>query len=83
MLAAVERGDAKELAKLMRHDPGFNVNMLVDGDGWTLLHYACGEDQRSAVIPLLLAHPDIDVNLKDSYGYTPFYCLLWTPLLCP
>jgi len=25
------------------------------------------------VIPLLLAHPGIDVNVKTKYGYTPFY----------
>jgi len=26
------------------------------------------------LIPLLLAHPDIDVNLKDRYECTPFLC---------
>jgi len=30
-------------------------------------------DSGSPLIPLLLAHPDIDVNLKDEDGYTPFY----------
>jgi len=40
--------------------------------GSTLLHYACEGNSRSAVIPLLLAHPDIDVNVKDRSGYTPF-----------
>jgi len=64
MLAAVKKGDAKRLAELMRQDPGFKVNML-DGNGLTLLHYACLDSDRSAVIPLLLAHPDIDVNVKD------------------
>ena len=73
MLAAVFNGDAKGLAELMRQDPGFDVNMGLDGDGWTLLHFACNSDSRSAVIPLLLAHPDIDVNLKTKYGSTPFY----------
>ena len=57
----------------MRQDPGFDVNMAVDGEGSTLLHFACEGDSRSAVIPLLLAHPDIDVNVKDSTGWTPFY----------
>jgi len=74
MLAAATKGDAEELAELMRQDPGFNVNMELDGDGYTLLHYACmGSDSRSPVIPLLLAHPDIDVNVKDDYGQTPFF----------
>jgi len=74
MLAAVQNGDARELAKLMRQDPCFNVNMRLDGDKFSLLHHACDEDGRSAVIPLLLAHPDIDVNRKNKYGSTPFYC---------
>jgi len=82
MLAAVWNGDAKKLAELMKQDPGFNVNKQ-DGEGHTLLHDACNGDWRSAVISLLLAHPDIDVNFKSSGGTTPFYfCLLWTPLLC-
>ena len=72
MLAAVLSGDAKMLAELMRQDAGVNVNQQ-DEDGWTLLHRACSEDRRSAVIPLLLAHPDIDVNVKDKNGNTPFY----------
>jgi len=74
MLAAVINGDAKKLAELIRQDPGFNVNMAVDGYGNTLLHEACYENHRSAVIPLLLAHPDIDVNVKTRFGRTPFFC---------
>jgi len=84
MLAALESGDEKELAELMRQDPGFNVNMEQDEEGWTLLHYACLTNSRSAVIPLLLAHPDIDVNLEDKFGRTPFFLGLcqWIPPLC-
>ena len=40
MQAAVDGGDAKKLAELIRQDPGFKVNMD-HGDGWTLLHLAC------------------------------------------
>jgi len=71
MLAAVESGDAKKMAEMIRQDPYFKVNMD-HGAGLTILHLACYEDSRSAVIPLLLAHPDIDVNLKSQYGSTPF-----------
>ena len=74
MLAAVESGDVKELAELMRQDPGFDVNML-DGNGQTLLHHACSGDSSSPMIPLLLAHPDIHVNVKNNYGVTPFTML--------
>ena len=72
MLAAVKEGDAKKLAELIRQDPGFDVNMDQDGNGWALLHQACREDSGCAVIPFLLAHPDIDVNVKGLYGATPF-----------
>ena len=72
MLDAVKSGDAKKLADLIKQDPGFKVNMAVeDGYGSTLLHLACC-DISSAVIPLLLAHPDIDVNLKTTDRWTPF-----------
>ena len=72
MLAAVKEGDAKKVAELIRQDPGFDVNMAVDGDGATLLHHACARDSRSAVIPLLLGHPDIDVNLQNTDRETAF-----------
>jgi len=73
MLGAVFNGDAKELAELIRQDPGFDVNVDQNDDGNTLLHFACLGSKRSAVIPLLLAYPGIDVNLKDGNGRTPFY----------
>jgi len=73
MLTAVESGDAKELVELMRQDHVYKVNQQY-GLGFILLHYACLRGDRSAVIPLLLAHPDIDVNLKNKFGSTPFYC---------
>jgi len=73
MKAAVEEGNATKLSELMRQDPGFDVNKDHSGYGRTLLQIACYRDRRSTVIPLLLAHPDIDVNMKDTNGSTPFY----------
>ena len=67
------KGDAKELAELMRQDPGFNVNMDWMEMGGPYCTTLAVEDSRSPVIPLLLAHPDIDVNVKNKYGETPFY----------
>ena len=72
MLVAVRSGNAKMLAELMEQDPGFTVNVYLDGNGWTFLHHAFGSGNSSAVIPLLLAHPDIDVNAKATSGSTPF-----------
>ena len=39
-------------------------------------------DSRSAVIPLLLAHPGIDVNVKDEDGQTPFYIACYGRTSC-
>jgi len=72
MQAAVAIGDAQKLAEMIGQDPGFDVNMD-HGGVFTLLHHACQGDSRSAVIPLLLAHPDIDVNVKNKIGSTSFY----------
>jgi len=84
MRAAIEKGDAKGLAELILQNPGFKFQdvSIIEGiktlyfpsESGTLLHYACRSSSRSAVIPLLLAHPGIDANLKDIYGKTPFYC---------
>ena len=74
MLNAVWQGDAKKVAQLMRRDPGFNVNLAQNGEEETLLHYTCAVDMRSAVIPLLLAHRDIEVNVPGLLAHTPFYC---------
>jgi len=72
VLAAVKKGDEKELAELIRQDPGFDVNAQNE-NGWTLLHYACGSSSKSPLTPtLLLAQPNIDVNLKTKNGSTPF-----------
>ena len=76
MKAAVQEGDAKKFAELIRQDPGFRVNKQ-DIIGLTLLHYACERDSRSAVIPLLLAYPDLDVNVKSTDEETSFYYACW------
>jgi len=73
MLFAVWSGNPEKVAELMSQNPDFKVNMGLDRNGGTLLHHACQGDHRYAVIPLLLAHPDIDVNVKSISGYTPFY----------
>jgi len=82
MLVAVMNGDVKELAGLIRQDPGFKVNMRRDVFGRTLLHYACWDNKRYPVFPLLLAHPDIDVNLKAKNGHSPFYLACYGNTSC-
>jgi len=82
MLVAVCQGDAKKVAKLIGQNPGFNVNMDQNAEGLTLLHNACNGYSGSTMIPLLLAHPDIDVNVKDRGGYTPFSYACWGSTSC-
>ena len=77
MKAAVKAGDAKRLAELIMQDPGFEVNKVPKGDSFNLLHSACRGDSRSPVLPLLLAHPYIDVNVRDEAGNTPFMFACW------
>ena len=72
MLAAVYQGDAKKVVELIRQSPGFDVNKGLDEWRNTLLHHACNGDHRSAIIPLLLAHPGIDANVKSVFVGTPF-----------
>jgi len=73
MLSAVYAGDVKRLAELIRQDRRLDVKMDQDEHGATLLHHACWEDISSPMIPILLAHPGIDVNVKDKSGWTPFF----------
>ena len=67
---AAQSGDVEDLRENLRQNPTHDVNHRYRG-GWTLLHVACYNDSDS-VLPLLLEHPDIDVNQKDDWEQTPF-----------
>ena len=69
MLDAVESGDVEELAELIRQDPGFKVNVAVDGNGSTLLHYAC--NGHTSCAREMLKDSRVKVNEPDDDGYTP------------
>ena len=74
MLTAVCHGNAMKVAMmLMGNNPGFDVNMEQDEYRLSLMHHACVGGNRTAVIPFLLAHPGIEVNLKNEYGFPPFF----------
>ena len=64
-------GRASEVSSLLRDHPEINVNWSKEGSGWTSLH-AASRNGRVEVVKLLLAHPNIDVNMKSSNGNTPF-----------
>jgi len=68
---AVEDGKAEEVKEILRGNPTFNVNCeneKVYGN-ITALMIAC-ENGHDSIVSILLAHPDIDVNLKSRGGYT-------------
>ena len=69
---AAEGGNASEVSSLLRDHPEINVNWTdPDYTQWTALHVASIRG-HAEVVKLLLAHPDVDVNIKDDGGQTPF-----------
>ena len=58
--------DARDL---LRRNTSLRINWKCYGD--TTLHRACSGGFHS-LLPLLLAHPQINPNLQDEYGQTPF-----------
>ncbi|EEH34808.1 ankyrin repeat domain-containing protein [Paracoccidioides lutzii Pb01] len=53
---------------LQRHD--LDINATLDVYGRTALHYAVVEGKPD-ILSLLLRHPEIDVNVKDTARFTP------------
>lgn len=64
-------GDVEEAREILKENKEIKVNRKYGPNGYTALHEACihGQDE---IVAMLLAHPDIDVNLKNNYGDTPF-----------
>jgi len=78
---AVKNGVVEEVNEILRKNPSLNVNWKNDeNDARTALFAACVFGHHS-VVSILLAHPDIDPNLKDKDGWTPFMiaCLEGNP----
>jgi len=70
MWLAAKNGQLSYLQEILRDNPVINVNWG-NRTGWTALHFACHKGY-GPILALLLAHPDIDVNLKTDSGFTPF-----------
>jgi len=64
-------GKVEEMKEILRDNPTLDVNWTKDEDGCSALYLTCSNGHDSAV-SVLLAHPDIDVNLKNMDGDTPF-----------
>jgi len=68
---AAKKGRASKVSTLLRDHPGINVNWTnKEQYQWTPLH-AASNHGHVEVVKLLLAHPNIDVNLKSAGGQTP------------
>jgi len=75
--SAAEGGKVEEVKDILRKNPSLNVNWKTEGRyGYTALFAACWKG-RDSVVSILLAHPDIDPNLKDENGNTPFMIASW------
>jgi len=71
---AAEKGDEVAMKQILSENSSINVNWKNEKkNGMTPLHRACNKG-HDKIVALLLAHPDIDVNVKTSGGETPF-CL--------
>ena len=68
--AAADGGDVAGILSRLRDNPRFNVNWT-DASLWTALHNA-SQYGHVEVVKVLLAHPDINANLKNWRGQTSF-----------
>jgi hypothetical protein len=61
----------EEAEGILTNNPTVNINWKnANEHDYTCLQIAC-EYGRSSIVPLLLAHPDINVNQKNNWGGTP------------
>jgi len=67
-------GRVEDVKSILRKNPSLNVNWKNEEryGAMTALVAACGNGHDS-VVSILLAHPDIDPNLKNERGNTPFW----------
>jgi len=69
---AAKDGKVDELKEILRNNPNIDVNWEGNlGSGHSPLTVAC-QGGRGAIVSILLAHPNIDANMKNKSGWTPF-----------
>jgi len=80
---AVNGGKVEEVKEILRSNPNLKINWKNEkDDDYTALIIAC-ENGHDSIVRILLAHPDINVNVKNGSGYTLQYCTcVWKDLLC-
>jgi len=69
---ASQDANVEKVKEILLNNPKLDVNWIyLDENRRTALHVAC-EKGCDPIVSILVAHPDIDVSLKDSFGWTPF-----------
>ena len=71
LIKAVVERDWQEVLKLLRSTVKFNINVEVDQDRNTTLHFAVFYGQKEVVEKLIEA--GAEVNKEDRSGNTPFH----------
>ena len=72
LIEACINGNTKELDSIISTIDNENLDMLVDGNGWSLLHIGVIKNKLKIVNYLL--ENGMDVNIKNiDNGYTPFH----------
>ena len=69
LIDAVESGNIEEVEALLRDHPDLDINWSDDDAEWPVLNWASWNG-HAQIVKLLLAHPDIEVNLLNG-GSTP------------
>ena len=70
---AVDKNWVRQVRVILQNSPNVNVNWRNPEDSdFTALHLACHEN-RAAIITILLAHPNIDVNARSCANSPPLY----------
>ena len=70
---AIKASNVSKAKEILRDTPNLKVNWVNHAEyGTPFLSVACDKGLDS-VVSILLAHPDINVNLKTKYGWTPLY----------
>ena len=68
----VQDGHVEEVKRILRNTPNLDVNWTnPELHLITPIHLACNT-YDDVIVSILLAHPDINVNMKDKIGRTPF-----------
>ena len=74
---AAKDGNETLVKEILENNPTLDVNWKNErNSGETVLLQTCGNG-HDAIVAVLLAHPNIDINQKANDGWTPFHDVCW------